>query len=58
MLYTRDHRGDMTTLTLRKPYLLKGAFGVLPRAPKYSAPSTTPETGTETQTKRKVTKAK
>lgn len=56
--YSRDDRGDLTTLTLRKPALLKASFGVFPRAPRYSAPTTIPIAGTESQTKVTTTETK
>jgi len=56
--YTRDERGDLTVLTIRKPRCLKASFGVFPAAPRYSAPTTTPIAGTESQTSVTTTKAR
>lgn len=54
--YSRTERGDITTLTLRMPGLLKASFGAYPRTPKLPMPLWLIEQIQQTQTTQKATK--
>lgn len=56
--YTRDESGDKTVVTLKKPNLLKASFGVFPRAPRVSVPTTTVTVARETDTSITATEVK
>lgn len=56
--YSRDAQGDRTTVTLRKPGLLRASYGVYARAPRHAAPSTLPVATTEGTSTTTTTTAK
>lgn len=50
VVYARDEQGDRTTITLRKPGLLKASYGVYARPPRVSAPTHLAMSARETET--------